>query len=80
MPTPKQIKLRQLICYQYRDGNDKKQARININAQLGKNAILAPTINYWYRRFQARKSLILKQNDATKVIRKLSNGKKVVNF
>jgi hypothetical protein len=79
MTSPNDIKFRQLIWTQYRAGNDKQQALINIKNKLGSAS--ATTIDHWYKRFQfGETSLFDEDTDQyyiPRIIQTLPNGYEV---
>jgi hypothetical protein len=77
MIIPEELQLRQLILNEFRTGNSKKKAQININANLGRIAVSARTIKFWYKRFQAGNFSFLKRGAVRNVVWKLPNGEEV---
>jgi hypothetical protein len=84
MASPREIKLRQLIWSEYRAGNDKQQARININKKLYLDYVFVSMIHSVYKRFQSGKTSIFdegtEQYGITEAIQTLSNGNEVLSF
>jgi hypothetical protein len=77
MSIPQQVKTRQLIWAEYRAGNSKRQALVNVNTKLGSNLVSKWTIRNCYKRFQSADTNLFRQYDITNVIQTRSNGEEV---
>lgn len=74
---PQQVKTHQLIWEEYLDGNNEKQAYLNIVEKLGIDSISRKTIKNCYKRFRSGDYSFFKGYQISPVIQTLLDGTKV---
>lgn len=78
--TPQEVKIRQLLWAEYRAGNNKEQARLNIISKLGIDSVSESTINECFKRFKSEDYSFFGQYKINPAILTFSNGNEVNKY
>jgi hypothetical protein len=80
MTNNEELRIRQLILYEYQSGISIEQAFANINAKINSVVISRSRIGYWYQRFKSSNISLFNQNNEqhgiTAPIRKMVRNSK----